>query len=233
MIKISSNIYQKQFSKPREKFRFNSTRTFNGSDTLNWRSPKNYLEASTSFFPNINFFRSTPSPTLRPSVSTPPTVSSSLSNIQYSAPPPSTRSSAPHPPSPTLATLPPARSSTTPPPSETSTRLPTTPSYFPSEFSTSLESPDLVRRLPVNQMLATSTPINPFRCSRRSIIYPNTPNLLNPTVILPASPSLVPNPSLPTSVALDLSSETSEYIDEAGIEAFMKVMKALYEQNHF
>ena len=136
VIKISSNIYQKQFSKPREKFRFNSTRTFNGSDTLNWRSPENYQEASTLFFPNINFFRSTPPPTMRPSVSTPPAVSSSLSNIKYSAPPPPTRSSAPHPPSPTLATLPPARSSTTPPPSETSTRLPTTPSYFPAEFST-------------------------------------------------------------------------------------------------
>ena len=229
MVKISSSIYQKQFSKPREKFRFNSTRTFNGSDTLNWRSPKNYQESSTSFFPNIHFFRSTPPPTPRPSLSTSPAVSSaSLSAVQYSAPPPPTLSSAPPPTS--SASLPTAQSSTTPPPSGTSTELPLIPSYFPS---TSLESPDLVQRPQRNQMLATSTPINLFRCSRRSVIYPNTPNLLNPTAKLPASPSLVPNPTLPTSITLDLSGETSEYIDEAGLEAFMKGMKAVYEQKHF
>ena len=231
MIKISPNIYQKQFNKPREKFRFNSSKTLNGSDTLNWRSPENYQEASTSFFPNINFFRSTPPPTLRPSVSTRPAVSSaSLSTVQYSAPPPPTQSSAPPPSPPSSASLPTTQSSTTPPPSGTSTGLPPTPPYSSLEFSTSLESPNLVQRPQVNQMLATSTPINPFRCSRRSIIYPNTPNLLNPAAKLP---SLIPNPSLPTSVSLDLSSETSEFIDEAGIEAFMKVMKAVYEQNHF
>ena len=131
------------------------------------------------------------------------------------------------------ASLPTAQSSTTPPPSGTSTELPLIPSYFPSEFSTSLESPDLVQRPQRNQMLATSTPINLFRCSRRSVIYPNTPNLLNPTAKLPASPSLVPNSTLPTSITLDLSGETSEYIDEAGLEAFMKGMKAVYEQKHF
>ena len=65
MIKISSNTNQKKFHHPNEKFRFHSTRTFQGSNNSNWRAPENHQEASSvtrTSFPDISFFRSTPPP---------------------------------------------------------------------------------------------------------------------------------------------------------------------------
>ena len=56
-----------QFNQNQEKFRFHSSRTFNGSSNANWRSPQNFSENSFSnkpsaHFPNITFFQSTPPP---------------------------------------------------------------------------------------------------------------------------------------------------------------------------
>ena len=92
----------------------------------------------------------------------------------------------------------------------------------------SLESPIFSYTNQPNNLI-TSTPLNPFRCSRRHIDYPQTPNLLNPLVTeLPDSHS--PASSLPTSIALDMSCEETEFIDQAGIEAFRKVFQAIYEK---
>ena len=68
IIKISSNIKQsQQLQQKKEKFRFNSVRTINGSDNLNWRAPQTYNEdflTSRTPFPDISFFRNTPPPDL-------------------------------------------------------------------------------------------------------------------------------------------------------------------------
>ena len=56
-----------QLQQKKEKFRFNSVRTFNGSDNLNWRAPQTYNEdflTSRTPFPDISFFRNTPPPDL-------------------------------------------------------------------------------------------------------------------------------------------------------------------------
>ena len=182
VIKISSNSNQKQLNLPKEKFRFHSIRTLNGSDNLNWRRPNTYQEASfaprSTSFPDISFFRDTPAP--------PP---------QCPAPPPR---ALPQPPPPAV------------------------------KSQSSLESPIFSYTNQPNNLI-TSTALNPFRCSRRHIDYPQTPNLLNPLVTeLPDSHS--PASSLPTTIALDMSCENTEFIGQAGIEAFRKVFQAIYEK---
>ena len=64
LIKISSDVKQ-SFSKEKEKFRFHTKRTINGSNNENWRNPKNYQEKSdlsSHSFPDIHFFQTTPPP---------------------------------------------------------------------------------------------------------------------------------------------------------------------------
>ena len=78
LIKISSKNFQ-QFSNSNEKFRFHTSRTLNGSNNQNWRSPQNFQEKSIlsgTSFPDINFFRSTP-PLSYVSPPPPPPASSS------------------------------------------------------------------------------------------------------------------------------------------------------------
>ena len=88
VIKISSNSNQKQFSLPKDKFRFHSIRSFNGSENLNWRKPNTFQEASFitgTSFPDIHFFRDTPAPPPQcpefpPSAPPPPTPVCSCSS---------------------------------------------------------------------------------------------------------------------------------------------------------
>ena len=61
IIKIASNANQTKFRHTNEKFRFLTTRTFNGSSNQNWRTPISLNPIRTSF-PDISFFRSTPPP---------------------------------------------------------------------------------------------------------------------------------------------------------------------------
>ena len=131
VIRTSSNSNQKQLNQPKEKFRFNSIRTLNGSDNLNWRRPNTYQEASSAPR-STSFFRDTPGP--------PP---------QCPAPPPGALQ---QPPPPAAITV---------------------------KSQSSLESPIFSYTNQANNLI-TSTPSNPFRCSRRHIDYPQTPNLLNP-----------------------------------------------------
>ena len=78
MIKISSDKSH-HFNQEKEKFRFHTMRTFNGSSNSNWRYPQNYAEnsvANSFSFPDINFFRTTPPPQ-RPSPPPIPTATAS------------------------------------------------------------------------------------------------------------------------------------------------------------
>ena len=64
LIKISSDFKQ-SFSKEKEKFRFHTKRTINGSNNQNWRNPQNYQEKSilsSPSLPDIHFFQTTPPP---------------------------------------------------------------------------------------------------------------------------------------------------------------------------
>ena len=86
MIRISTEN-KHYFHQDKEKFRFHTMRTFNGSSNSNCRSPQIY-EENDSFFPDINFFRTTPTPqTLTPphipSAARPP-VSQPLPSAQKS-----------------------------------------------------------------------------------------------------------------------------------------------------
>ena len=92
VIKITADNKQNSFSKEKEKFRFNTKRTFNGSSNLNWRSPANYNEKSVNIseqkipfsFPSLQFFQTTPPPqrssqpppTSRPTASCPSAATS-------------------------------------------------------------------------------------------------------------------------------------------------------------
>ena len=64
VIKISVDN-KKTFRPRKEKFRFSTTKTLNGSSQLNWRNPQFYQENEAvidSSFPDIHFFRNTPPP---------------------------------------------------------------------------------------------------------------------------------------------------------------------------
>ena len=54
LIKISSDI-KHQYNQERGKFRFNTVRTFGGSENKNWRSPISYDDNSVRIFSRINF----------------------------------------------------------------------------------------------------------------------------------------------------------------------------------
>jgi hypothetical protein len=76
IIRISSDSRQ-QFNQNKEKFKFSTSRTFNGSNNVNWRSPKTFEENSCSrpSFPDITLFRSTP-----PTTAPPPTQRTTASS---------------------------------------------------------------------------------------------------------------------------------------------------------
>ena len=125
IIKVNSNTQYQKFHHPREKFRFHTTRSLNGSDIPNWRTPQIYNEKSHVFdpaFPDTNFLRKTPAPQSR------------------TLPPPSL--SAPTPPTPTSVSLPPPRYRTSPPPKPILDKtLPTTVLLgSPNDSNNTLES---------------------------------------------------------------------------------------------
>ena len=208
LIKISSKNFQ-QFSNSNEKFRFHTSRTLNGSNNQNWRSPQNFQEKSIlsgTSFPDINFFRSTPPPSYR-SPPPPPPASSCCAT-----PMPTTLSSAVQDPNQTIKI------------GKLRTELGPDLTFNPPEsssFSLS-ESLDLSAQPQETHPEVTSTPFNPFRCSRRQILFPRTPDLLlnpsKPPAAQTSCVSITPNSIKPT--------ETND----AGIEAFKKVMEAVYKQ---
>jgi hypothetical protein len=68
IIKIESLVKPQLFNNSKEKFQFQTTRTLNGSENRNWRSPQNYEKNSylpRKSFPDINFFQSTPPPSYK------------------------------------------------------------------------------------------------------------------------------------------------------------------------
>ena len=148
IIKISSNN-EHHIKQEKEKFRFHTTRTLNGSNNPNWRSPQNFYEKSlirNSCFPNFSFFQTTPPP-------------------QYKTPPsalwcPATACSRVKP----VSTPPPPISSASP------TFVESIPSAVSSDTSTSLESPNQTFQKPNpyrstrRQITFPRTPnlINPF-----------------------------------------------------------------------
>ena len=210
MIKISSNINQKKFHHRKEKFRFQSNRSFQESNNPNWRATENHQEASSvtkPYFTDISFFRGTPSP----------------SDTDPPPPPPAAASSGP------VLTSTSVSSSVLNQTFQAETTL-----TKPEWDSTSLESPKIIPQLQDLKPPATCTPLNPFRCSRRQIEFPRTPNLVySLSAQVPATESLVPVSFSSTSIALDLSSPTTSDIDDAGMEAFKNVMKAVFEKKHF
>ena len=213
-IKISSKIQQHQFSNSREKFRFHTTRTFNGSNNLNWRSSQNFEEnslLSRTTFPDINFFQSTPPPS-------------------YAVPPPPPPASA----CPTASTPATVLSADHDPNQTVNRGEPRTEPIFgnPAKFSSFsfLESIDNSTQPQLQETQSSSvtrTPFfNPLRCSRRKIEYPKTPNLLNPTISAKSPPQVSDVSSEP-----DLTHPTE--IDDPGIKAFKKVMEAVFQRDQF
>ena len=197
IIRISSDS-RHQFNQNKEKFKFRTSRTFNGSNNVNWRSPKTFEENSCSrpSFPDIAFFRSTPPPT---------------------APPPTQRTTASSPSTPAAAAT--AVSASLPP--ETMT----TETYRNPAGD-------------ITQPQITSTPVNPFRLTRRQIEFPATPTLLYPSSRPPAlnsnisvSPSQASTIStLESSEAVSTTLETSETripMTEENKKALIQLM-ALY-----
>ena len=79
IIRISADT-KYNFNPQDKKFRFQTSRAFNGSSNRNWRSPRTFEETSAhSKLPSIEFFRSTPppmSPTKRPPATARPPVPS-------------------------------------------------------------------------------------------------------------------------------------------------------------
>jgi hypothetical protein len=89
IIKISSKTQQHQFNNSREKFRFHTTRTYNGSNNPNWRSPLNFEEnliLLRTSFPDISFFQSTPPPSHRVTPPPPPASTCPPSSTPTTAP---------------------------------------------------------------------------------------------------------------------------------------------------
>ena len=204
MIRIGMNKNQ-QYNNTREKFRFQTTRTFNGSENKNWRAPKIFEETSPlkqKSFSTIDFFRNTPPPYFRTQPTPPPAASSAC--------PVSTSQEA---------------SSTSPNQTSISAaeEFMLTSSGSASTIA-SLESPENTPQVQKSKSFFTSTPLNPFRCSRRQIIYPRTPNLLNP---LPAS---LPSPE---SLASMSPSPTSTQSSTDKNEAIINVMKAIYKGSRY
>ena len=207
MIKISSSssINQKQsFKNSKEKFRFLTSRTLNGSRQPNWRVPPSSNENSYAVirksFPDIEFFRRTPPPN--------------------HVAPPSPLSLAPTtpPPPPTLKNL-----TQEPNPSPIANVVNSGAPALPS--STSLESPPESFSKPMQELKPYL--YNPYRCLKRQIVFPRTPNLLDPSSVQPSFSN-----SSTTSVTLDMSEAASDK-EEYKYEALEAVMKAIYEQRHF
>ena len=184
LIKISADL-KTSFSK--EKFRFHTKRTMNGSNNLNWRSPNNYHEKSnfsSPSFPNIQFFRTTPPPT---------------------------------PPTPRSCSSPP-KSSPGPSP------------------STAVKVPNQTYQ----ETNSTSTPINPYRCKKRIVFFPKTPNLLTPSCQAITTDTLLSSSSKDPTV---LTVNDPPSVENSSIErkppeyenvspenvAFIKCMKSIYE----
>ena len=99
------------------------------------------------------------------------------------------------------------------------------PSENPS-ISSSLESPPAQPQEPTPSV--ARTPSNSFRWSHRQIVYPKTPNLLNPSLIS-NSESKPRAPVLSCPSVLDLTTEISDDRQEA----FKRVMEAVYKTKHF
>ena len=204
IIKITSTSQYQNFQQTKEKFRFQTTRTFDGSSNPNWRAPQTYKETSLVFktdFPDINFFRRTPPPQCKPS------------------PPP--------PPPPGYTTPPSPRDRATPSPPPRDTSPPSTPpasAAFPidphhaSDLSSASNRGSPSELPPALKYFSTRTPLNQFRSSRRQILFPRTPNLLNPS-------------STSSQIALDLDPAADG--NQAGIEAFKNVMIAVFAKKHF
>ena len=208
IIKIASNSNQKCHH-PNEKFRFLTTRTFNGSSNQNWRTPS--FNAIRTSFPDVSFFRTTPPPHTTP------------------CPPPAPQAAAPPPPpGPGPVVTPKPVSSAEPneilQADSTSKATSTTTTAMSSSTSNSLESPEHFLHSQEPKPFSTSTPFlfNPFRCSKRQIVFPPTPNLLN-------------SPSVPTastsSTSLEMSPPAPPPRDKN--QALINVMEAIYAQKHF
>ena len=210
LIKISSDI-KHQYNQERGKFRFNTVRTFGGSENKNWRSPISYDENSErSFnrinFPDITFFQDTPPPQRPlPSSTTPTLVRPPLPppnptlEVRPPSPPPDTSQESPPPP---LRPSPNPRRPPPPPP-----RASTSTSIHQEELSANLTSE--------NSLQLTSTPMNPYRFQKRKIVCQTPANNLNhiPTYLQPSDSELdIPEPKAkePSERTFHLTKEDKE-----------------------
>ena len=152
VIRMSSDSKFK-FKNNQEKFRFHSTRTFNGSNNTNWRSPQIFSESSFTSkpsFPDITFFQSTPPP-------------QRLMPTPITSPP-----KRPPPPPPTSAVK------SAPESSEPASNPPTESETSPLAFKST-------NKILHDGFQLTSTPLNPYRCMKRQVVFPLTPNLFTPS----------------------------------------------------
>jgi hypothetical protein len=91
--------------------------------------------------------------------------------------------------------------------------------------STSLESPE-----PKYLAHRALFIFNPFRCSKRQVVFPRTPNLLNPSSV----PLQFTSVSASTdTVALEMISTPTSDACTVANEALIKVMEAVYAKKHF
>ena len=176
VIRISSDN-KHYFQQDKEKFRFHTMRTFNGSRNSNWRSPQNYEENSfvnnDSTFPDINFFRTTPPP-------------------QRPTPPPTPSA---------------ARPPVSQPSAQKSPFAPAEPTSVPTAVSSgrtkSPSSPEKSFQEPFHR---TSTPLNPYRCTSQVVLqktssHQSSSGQVSASELMSASHSPVITPSaLSTSV---------------------------------
>ena len=164
VIKISVEN-KNDFSRGREKFRFQTSRTVNGSSQVNWRKPQMSQEIFPTkvSFPDINFFRATPPPANKPSV-----MSLPLSSPPSAPPTTSTPLSEGSPPFPKVLV------------SESFPKASRPPLVPPPAI---LEASDL-----------SETSINPYRINRRQIKpNPGIPNLLSPVAVSSTELTLLSN----------------------------------------
>ena len=100
--------------------------------------------------------------------------------------------------------------------------------------STLLLSPEQLSPLPEPKHLTQKGPFifNPCRCSKRQVVFPRTPNLLNPSSVPPQFTGSSVLASTDT-VALEMISTPTSDIFTVANEAFIKVMEAVYAKKHF
>ena len=225
MIRISSNKQQNVKQGSKEKFRFQTSRTFDGSSNLNWRIPTQsdkFCENNSINkppFPTIDFFQCTPPPrkTCIPPPTPPPVTACIL------PPTPTTVTACFPPPTPPPGTAcippptPPLGTACIPPPTPPPTREFFPPATFPAPTKTEKTSSQVFPTM-------TRTPINPFRSARRIITYPKTPNMMKPSLCEIAIPNHVALTSNESSV---LSTVPENY------KEFVKVMAAVYGISHY